>query len=107
MISLRALVRVMVYLSSRCRSRDPCLAVQPHHLGQTSFGRPSVCYKGLDRDSDVDMHLHAPRPLLPKLLFPSVAMNIAFSFDVLPLFHQINLNPLCVFPDMLKNVQVK
>lgn len=48
------------------------------------------------------MHLHAPNTLLPTLLFASAAMTIAFLFDVVPLFHQINLNPLCVFPDTLK-----
>lgn len=98
-------VWVMAYLSSNCLSCDPCLAVNPHLTGHTSFCRPSVCDKSLDRDSV--WRWHAPTcpqysMLLPTLLFASAAMIIAFLFDVLPLFYQINLNPLCVFPDTLK-----
>lgn len=43
-------VWVMAYLSSKCLSCDPCLAVNPHLTGHTSFHRPSVCDKSLDRD---------------------------------------------------------
>lgn len=34
-------------------------------------------------------------------------MIIAFLFDVLPLFHQISLNPLCFFRYAKKNEQAK
>lgn len=44
-------VWVMVYLSSKSLSCDPCLAVNPHLTGHTSFRAPSVCDKRLDRDS--------------------------------------------------------
>lgn len=42
---------VMAYLSSKCLSCDPCLAVNPHLTGTTSFRRPSVYDKSLDRDA--------------------------------------------------------